>query len=93
VNKVQNCCQERHIVPSAVMDKQMIESGRTGDDRLPAVYACINFYYGINMKEFQEKVVIIDIFIVFCEYYIFIDRRVNIYHNNINGMPGPLGRG
>ena len=75
------------------MDKQMIESGRTGDDRLPAVYACINFYYGINMKEFQEKVVIIDIFIVFCEYYIFIDRRVNIYHNNINGMPGPLGRG
>ncbi len=93
MNKVQNCCQERHIVPSAVMDKQMIESGRTGDDRLPAVYACINFYYGINMKEFQEKVVIIDIFIVFCEYYIFIDRRVNIYHNNINGMPGPLGRG
>ena len=75
------------------MEKQMIESGRTGDDRLPAVYACINFYYGINMKEFQEKVVIIDIFIVFCEYYIFIDRRVNIYHNNINGMPGPLGRG
>ena len=93
MNKVQNCCQERHIVPSAVMEKQMIESGRTGDDRLPAVYACINFYYGINMKEFQEKVVIIDIFIVFCEYYIFIDRRVNIYHNNINGMPGPLGRG
>ena len=68
MNKVQNCCQERHIVPSAVMDKQMIESGRTGDDRLPAVYACINFYYGINMKEFQEKVVIIDILIVGLQY-------------------------